>query len=58
MKSQTKVTRGADSPAAALAMVLKLAESAQARWRAITAPPSSPSWRRRCTTSGILVAHE
>lgn len=35
---RTKVTRGAGSPAAALAMALKLAESAQARWRAITAP--------------------
>lgn len=34
----TKVTRGAGSPAAALAMVIKLAESAQARWRAISAP--------------------
>ncbi|TLQ43722.1 IS256 family transposase [Streptomyces marianii] len=38
VKLRTKVTRGADSPAAALAMVFKLAESAQARWRAITAP--------------------
>ncbi|MEU6509712.1 IS256 family transposase [Streptomyces sp. NPDC046942] len=33
---RTKVTRGAGSPAAALAMVFKLVESAQARWRAIT----------------------
>ena len=33
---RTKVTRGAGSPAAALAMVFKLAESAQDRWRAIT----------------------
>jgi putative transposase len=38
VKLWTKVTRGAGSPAAALAMVFKLAESAQARWRAITAP--------------------
>ncbi|MCX4791245.1 MULTISPECIES: IS256 family transposase [unclassified Streptomyces] len=38
VKLRTKVTRGADSAAAALAMVFKLAESAQARWRAITAP--------------------
>ncbi|MFJ4790246.1 IS256 family transposase, partial [Streptomyces sp. NPDC088794] len=38
VKLRTKVTRGAGSPAAALAMVFKLAESAQARWRAITAP--------------------
>ncbi|MFF8097922.1 IS256 family transposase [Streptomyces sp. NPDC016675] len=38
VKLRTKVTRGAGSPTAALAMVFKLAESAQARWRAITAP--------------------
>ncbi|MEU0785375.1 IS256 family transposase [Streptomyces sp. NPDC006173] len=35
-KLRTKVTRGAGSPAAALAMVFKLVESAQDRWRAIT----------------------
>ncbi|MEV2276800.1 IS256 family transposase [Nocardiopsis sp. NPDC049922] len=35
VKLRTKVTRGAGSPAAALAMVFKLVESAQARWRAI-----------------------
>ncbi|WP_030689403.1 IS256 family transposase [Streptomyces sp. NRRL B-1347] len=38
VKLRTRVTRGAGSPSAALAMVFKLAESAQARWRAITAP--------------------
>ncbi|MEY9988016.1 putative transposase [Streptomyces sp. V4I8] len=38
VKLRTKVTRGAGSAVAALAMVFKLAESAQARWRAITAP--------------------
>ncbi|WP_420079601.1 IS256 family transposase (plasmid) [Streptomyces sp. JL4002] len=38
VKLRTKVTRGAGSPTAALAMVFKLVESAQARWRAITAP--------------------
>ncbi len=38
VKLRTKVTRGAGSPAAALAMLFKLVESAQARWRAITAP--------------------
>ncbi|MFJ9753101.1 IS256 family transposase [Streptomyces chartreusis] len=37
VKLRTKVTRGAGSPAAALAMVFKLVESAQARWRAVTA---------------------
>lgn len=36
VKVRTKVTRGAGSPAAALAMVFKLVESAQERWRAIT----------------------
>lgn len=36
VKLRTKVTRGAGSPAAALAMVFKLIESAQDRWRAIT----------------------
>lgn len=38
VKLRTKVTRGAGSPSAALAMVFKLVESAQKRWRAITAP--------------------
>lgn len=38
VKLRTKVTRGAGSAAAALAMVFKLVESVQARWRAITAP--------------------
>ncbi|GGM21267.1 hypothetical protein GCM10010129_76920 [Streptomyces fumigatiscleroticus] len=36
VKLRTKVTRGAGSPAAALAMVFELVESAQARWCAIT----------------------
>ncbi|BBJ37289.1 IS256 family transposase [Streptomyces antimycoticus] len=36
VKLRTKVTRGAGSPAAALAMVFKLVETAQERWRAIT----------------------
>jgi transposase-like protein len=38
VRLRTKVTRGAGSPAATLAMVFTLVESAQARWRAITAP--------------------
>lgn len=38
VKPRTKGTRGAGSPAAAFAMVFKLVESAQARWRAVTAP--------------------
>jgi putative transposase len=33
-----RVTKGAGSRAAALAMVFKLIESAQARWRAVNAP--------------------
>ncbi|GAA1089116.1 hypothetical protein GCM10009663_36040 [Kitasatospora arboriphila] len=36
VKLRTKVTRGAGSPTVALAMVFKLVESAQDRWRAIT----------------------
>ncbi|MFJ4333950.1 transposase [Streptomyces sp. NPDC088935] len=36
VKLRSKVTRGAGSPAAARAMVFKLVESAQERWRAIT----------------------
>ncbi len=35
---RTKVTRGAGSRTAGLAMVFKLVESAQARWRAVNAP--------------------
>lgn len=36
---RTKVTKGAGSRAAALAMVFKLVESAEVRWRAVNAPP-------------------
>jgi transposase-like protein len=36
VKLRTRVTRGAGSPAAALAMAFKLIESAQERWRAVT----------------------
>jgi putative transposase len=38
VRLRTKVTRGAGSRTAALAMVFKLIESAQARWRAVNAP--------------------
>ncbi|MFE2219740.1 IS256 family transposase [Streptomyces canus] len=38
VRLRTKVTRGAGSRAAALAMVFKLVESAQSRWRAVNAP--------------------
>ncbi|MGW1554367.1 IS256 family transposase [Streptomyces sp. NPDC002346] len=38
VRLRTKVTKGAGSAAAALAMVFKLVESAQARWRSVNAP--------------------
>jgi transposase-like protein len=38
VRLRTKVTRGAGSRAAGLAMVFKLIESAQERWRAVNAP--------------------
>ncbi|MEU9353600.1 IS256 family transposase [Streptomyces griseoloalbus] len=38
VRLRTKVTRGAGSRAAALAMVFQLVESAQQRWRAVNAP--------------------
>lgn len=38
VRLRTKVTRGAGSRAAALAMVFKLVESAQQRWRVVNAP--------------------
>ncbi|MFI5868067.1 IS256 family transposase [Streptomyces sp. NPDC051546] len=38
VRLRTKVTKGAGSRAAALAMVFKLTESAQERWRAVNAP--------------------
>jgi putative transposase len=38
VRLRTKVTRGAGSRAAALAMTFKLIESAQDRWRAVNAP--------------------
>ncbi|CAC36785.1 IS256 family transposase [Streptomyces sp. NRRL_B-16638] len=38
VRLRTKVTRGAGSRTAALAMVFKLVESAQQRWRAVNAP--------------------
>ena len=38
VRPRTKVTRGAGSRAAALAMTFKLVESAQDSWRAVNAP--------------------
>ncbi|MDX2683585.1 IS256 family transposase [Streptomyces sp. NY05-11A] len=56
VKLRTKVTRGAGSPAAALAMVFKLVESAQARWRAITGSHLVPLVRAGARfENGILV---
>ncbi|SDP72979.1 Transposase (or an inactivated derivative) [Streptomyces sp. cf386] len=56
VKLRTKVTRGAGSPAAALAMVFKLIESAQARWRAITCAHLVPLVRAGAKfESGVLV---
>jgi putative transposase len=59
VKLRTKVTRGAGSTAAALAMVFKLAESAQERWRAITAPHLVALVRAGARfESGVLVERE
>ncbi|MFD7480924.1 transposase [Streptomyces sp. NPDC059837] len=56
---RTKVTRGAGSPAAALAMVFKLVESIQARWRAITGAHLVPLVRAGARfKNGILVERE
>ncbi|MEU7427920.1 transposase [Streptomyces sp. NPDC040750] len=56
MRLRTQATRGAGSPAAALAMVVKLVESAQARRRAITGAHLVPLVRAgACFENGILV---
>ncbi len=56
VKLRTKVTRGAGSPAAALVMVFKLVESAQARWRAITGAHLAPLVRAGARfENGLLV---
>jgi transposase-like protein len=56
VKLRTKVTRGAGSPAAALAMVFKLVESAQTRWRAITGAHLVPLVRAGAHfKNGVLV---
>src|ERR1700704_3308785 len=39
VRHRTKITRGPGSRAAGLAMAFKLIEAAQARWRAVNAPP-------------------
>ncbi|MGW2972071.1 IS256 family transposase [Streptomyces mirabilis] len=59
VKLRTKVTRGAGSPAAALAMVFKLVESAQERWRAITGASFVALVRSGATfRNGVLVERE
>lgn len=59
VKLRTKVTRGAGSLAAALAMVFKLVESAQARWRAVNAPHLVSLVRvGACFEKGVLVERE
>ena len=59
MKLRTKVTRGAGSPAAALAMVFKLVESTRARWRAVTAPHLVALVRAgACFENGLLVERD
>lgn len=56
VKLRTRVTRGAGSPAAALAMVFKLVESAQERWRAVTgASLVAPVWAGAKFENGVLV---
>jgi putative transposase len=56
---RTKVTHDAGSPTAALAMVFKLVESAQARWRAITGAHLVPLVRAGANfTNGVLVERE
>lgn len=59
VKLRTKGTRGAGSPAAALTMVFKLVESAQARWRAITGAHLVPLVRAGARfKDGVLVERE
>lgn len=59
VKLRTKVTRGAGSPAAALAMVFKLVESAQDRWRAIRGVHLVPLVRAGAWfKNGVLVERE
>lgn len=58
-KLRTKVIRRAGSPAAALAMVFTLVESAQARWRAITGAHLVPLVRAGARfENGVLVEGE
>ncbi|MFF5933369.1 transposase [Streptomyces sp. NPDC012508] len=59
VRLRTNVTRGACGPAAALAMVCKPVESAQARWRAITGAHLVSLVRARARfENGVLVERE
>ena len=60
VRLRTKVTRGAGSRAAALAMTFKLIESAQERWRAVNAPHLVALVRAgaRFDKGGVLVERE
>ncbi|MGW4822005.1 IS256 family transposase [Streptomyces sp. NPDC004227] len=56
VRLRTKVTKGAGSRAAALAMVFKLVESAQARWRSVNGAHLVPLVRAgACFERGLLV---
>lgn len=58
VRLRTKVTKGAGSRAAGLAMVFKLIESAQARWRAVNGAHLVPLVRAGARFEhGILVEH-
>ena len=59
VRLRTKVTRGAGSRAAALAMTFKLIESAQQRWRAVNAPHLVALVRAEARfDKGVLVERE
>lgn len=59
VRLRTKVTRGAGSGAAALAMTFKLIESAQQRWRAVNAPHLAALVRSGARfEKGVLVERE
>ena len=52
VRLRSKVTKGPGSRAAGLAMAFKLIEAAEARWRAVNAPPGRPRPQRRRLPQG------
>ena len=56
VRHRTKVTKGPGSRAAGLAMAFKLIESAQARWRAVSAPHLVALVRAAATFTGGRLA--